>query len=237
MLKNHEKDMIKKALKYYKNYETTLGELDKIHITNLIERVNDLPVTKESKKCKNLHILNDKEMEGYCKDAGMIKPYVSDQQEKGVISFGQGSFGYDIRLGNEFEIFTPVANTPVDPKEFDKSALHHVESEDSIIIPPNSFALGYSKEKFNMPVDVFGLCVGKSTYARCGIIVNMTPIEPSWRGHLTIEISNTTPLPAKVYSGEGIAQVVFFRGNKPETTYSDKKGKYQDQGKGVQTAK
>jgi len=158
-----------------------------------------------------------------------ISPFVDDQQEDSVISYGLGSFGYDIRIGNTFEVFTDVSSSPVDPKDFDEESFVEKEVEDHIKIPPNSFVLGHAVERIGMPNDLMGVCLGKSTYARCGIIVNMTPVEPGWKGHLTIEISNTTPLPAKVYANEGIAQILFFEGDEPDMTYDDKSGKYQGQ--------
>ncbi|MBS3789260.1 dCTP deaminase [Candidatus Bipolaricaulota bacterium] len=158
-----------------------------------------------------------------------IEPFVDAQVEDGVISYGLGSFGYDIRIGNTFEVFTDVSSSPVDPKNFDDNSFVGKKVDDYIQIPPNSFVLGHAVERITMPKDLMGICLGKSTYARCGIIVNMTPVEPGWEGHLTIEISNTTPLPAKVYANEGIAQILFFEGDEPELTYADKSGKYQGQ--------
>lgn len=235
MLEKHEIGMIEKALKFYKHNELALNPLDKIHVGNLKNKVEEELAGGEKEKL-NHRIMNDKEILKICNKNDMINPFV-EQHEDGVISYGLGSFGYDIRISDSFEIFTPVANTEIDPKNFDPEALHHVENVDSVTIPPNSFALGYSVEKFNMPENVMGICLGKSTYARCGIIVNMTPIEPGWRGHLTIEISNTTPLPAVVHSNEGIAQAIFFTGKEPMASYQDKKGKYQDQEKSVNTSK
>ncbi len=176
-------------------------------------------------------ILNDREI----KEAEPLSPLITELKADGKVSYGLGSFGYDIRIDDEFRIFTDVHSTEIDPKNFNDEAFVTVEKK-TVTIPPNSFLLGKSLEEFHMPDDLFGLVVGKSTYARCGIIVNMTPIEPGWRGYLTIEVSNTTPLPAKIYAGEGIAQVVFFRGNRPEITYGDRKGKYQNQ-KGIEVAK
>lgn len=176
-------------------------------------------------------ILNDKQIA----EIKPLRPFIENLESDEAISYGLGSFGYDIRLDKEFRIFTDVHSTEIDPKNFDQSAFVKV-SKESCLIPPNSFCLGKSLEKFDMPDDLFGLVVGKSTYARCGIIVNMTPIEPGWRGYLTIEISNTTPLPAKIYAHEGIAQVIFFKGERPEVSYHDRKGKYQDQ-EGIEVAK
>ena len=176
-------------------------------------------------------ILNDRQVA----EIKPLTPFVDSLQDEDTVSYGLGSFGYDIRLDREFRIFTDVSSTEIDPKKFDQDAFVRKEGE-SCTIPPNSFCLGKSLEKFDMPNDLFGLVVGKSTYARCGIIVNMTPIEPGWKGFLTIEISNTTPLPARVYANEGIAQVIFFKGERPKVSYSDRKGKYQDQ-EGIEVAK
>lgn len=231
MLEPHEKAMISRALKFYKTNSPTVNELDKVFLGNLKDKIekNGGEKTKHTLSDNDgYHILNDLEIMDLCSEKEMIKPCL-EQHEDGVISYGLGSFGYDIRISDSFEVFSPVSNATVDPKDFDTDALYHVEDEESVTIPPNSFVLGYSVGKFNMPENVMGICLGKSTYARCGIIVNMTPIEPGWRGHLTIEISNTTPLPAKVYSNEGIAQAIFFRGKEPHANYDDKKGKYQDQ--------
>ena len=160
----------------------------------------------------------------------MIEPFEEKLVRAGVISYGLSSFGYDIRVADEFRIFTPATGqlTVVDPKLLDERALAPYQG-DVCIIPPNSFALARSVEYFRMPRNVIGLCLGKSTYARVGVITNFTPFEPNWEGHVTIEISNTTPLPAKIYANEGIAQVLFFEGEQPETSYADRKGKYQGQ--------
>lgn len=159
----------------------------------------------------------------------MIEPFCEEQVGKGVVSYGLSSYGYDIRVGREFKIFTNVNSTVVDPKNFDDNSVVDIET-DVAIIPANSFALARTVEYFKMPTDVLAICLGKSTYARCGIIVNVTPFEPGFEGHITIEISNTTPLPAKIYANEGIAQVLFLQGDTPcEVTYADKKGKYQSQ--------
>ncbi len=159
----------------------------------------------------------------------MIDPFCEEQIGKDVISYGLSSYGYDIRVGKEFKIFTNVNSTVVDPKNFDEANVIDIQS-DIAIIPPNSFALARTVEYFRMPDNVLAICLGKSTYARCGIIVNVTPFEPGFEGHITIEISNTTPLPAKIYANEGIAQVLFLEGDEPcEVTYADKKGKYQSQ--------
>jgi dCTP deaminase len=164
------------------------------------------------------------------REHGMIEPFVDGQRRAGVISYGLSSFGYDIRVADEFRIFTPATGqlTVVDPKAIDERAMVHYRGE-VCIIPPNSFALARTVEYFRIPRNVLTICLGKSTYARCGIIVNVTPFEPEWEGHVTIEISNTTPLPCKVYAEEGIAQVLFFQGDEPEISYADRQGKYQGQ--------
>jgi dCTP deaminase len=163
------------------------------------------------------------------KEHAMIEPFVDSQMRKGVISYGVSSYGYDIRVADEFKIFTNVYSAIVDPKEFDKRSMVDFKG-DVCIIPPNSFALARTVEYFRIPRNVLTLCVGKSTYARCGIITNVTPFEPEWEGYVTLEISNTTPLPAKIYANEGIAQVVFFEADTEcDISYADKKGKYQGQ--------
>jgi dCTP deaminase len=163
------------------------------------------------------------------REEGMIRPFVEKQVRKGVISYGVSSYGYDIRVAREFKIFTNINSTVVDPKNFDERSFVTVNA-DHCIIPPNSFALAKTVEYFKIPRDILTVCVGKSTYARCGIIINVTPFEPEWEGYVTLEISNTTPLPAKIYANEGIAQVLFFQGDQPcRTSYKDKKGKYQKQ--------
>jgi dCTP deaminase len=160
---------------------------------------------------------------------GMIEPFVESQVRAGVVSFGLSSYGYDIRVADEFKVFTNINSTVIDPKNFDPRSFVDVQAE-VCIVPPNSFALARTIEYFRIPRDVLTVCLGKSTYARCGIIVNVTPFEPEWEGHVTLEISNTTPLPAKIYANEGIAQVLFFQGDEPcETSYADKKGKYLKQ--------
>ena len=159
----------------------------------------------------------------------MIEPYVDSQTRQGVISYGVSSYGYDIRVADEFKIFTNVFSAIVDPKNFDPRSMIDFKG-DVCVIPPNSFALARTLEYFRIPRGVLTICVGKSTYARCGIIINVTPFEPEWEGYVTLEISNTTPLPAKIYSNEGIAQVLFFEGDEMcEESYADKKGKYQYQ--------
>jgi dCTP deaminase len=172
-------------------------------------------------------IKNDKWIKEMAKK-GMITPYEESQIKNGVISYGVSSFGYDMRVSEEFKIFTNINNTIVDPKNFDKKSFIDIKAKECII-PPNSFALSNSVEYFKIPRNILTICLGKSTYARCGIVVNVTPFEPEWEGHVTIEISNTTPLPAKIYANEGIAQVLFLEGEEPEISYKDKKGKYQAQ--------
>ena len=158
-----------------------------------------------------------------------IEPFAPGQARPGVISYGVSSYGYDVRVDRRFKVFTNARCTVVDPKQFDPLSFIDVEA-DSCLIPPNSFVLAETIEYLEIPRDILVICVGKSTYARCGIIVNVTPLEPEWRGRITIEISNTTPLPAKVYAGEGIAQLIFLRAEATcRSSYADKKGKYQDQ--------
>lgn len=165
---------------------------------------------------------------------GMIEPFEPDQvrrDEAGnrLVSYGTSSYGYDIRCSNEFKIFTNINSALVDPKNFDEDSFVHFEG-DVCIIPPNSFALARTVEYLRIPRNVLTVCLGKSTYARCGIIVNVTPFEPEWEGHVTLEFSNTTPLPAKIYANEGVAQVLFFEGDEEcETSYKDRGGKYQGQ--------
>ena len=163
------------------------------------------------------------------RDCKMIEPFVDTQVRSGVISYGLSSYGYDIRVADEFKIFTNINNTLIDPKEFDPRSFIDFQGSECIV-PPNSFALARTVEYFRIPRDVLTVCLGKSTYARCGIIVNVTPFEPEWEGTATLEISNTTPLPAKIYANEGIAQVLFFQSDEEcQTSYADKKGKYQTQ--------
>ncbi len=160
---------------------------------------------------------------------GMIEPFTEKQVREGVISYGLSSYGYDVRIADEFKIFTNINHMVVDPKDFDPRSFVDFRGE-QCIIPPNSFALARTVERFKVPRDVIVVCLGKSTYARCGIIVNVTPLEPEWEGIVTLEVSNTTPLPARIYAGEGIAQMLFFQSDEPcETSYADKKGKYQSQ--------
>jgi dCTP deaminase len=158
-----------------------------------------------------------------------IEPFAEAAHRPGTISYGVSSYGYDVRVGRKFKVFTNVHCAVVDPKDFSERSFVDIEG-DYCIIPPNSFALAETIEYFEIPRDVLAICVGKSTYARCGIIVNVTPLEPEWRGRITVEISNTTPLPAKIYANEGIAQIVFLRADRVcEVSYADKRGKYQDQ--------
>ena len=174
-------------------------------------------------------ILSDRWIRKMANEHDMISPFSEKQVREGVISYGLSSYGYDLRVADEFKIFTNVNSTIVDPKKFDERPFVSLES-DVCIVPPNSFALARSVEYFKIPRDVLTICVGKSTYARCGIIVNVTPFEPEWEGHVTLEFSNTTTLPAKIYANEGVAQMLFLQGNEPcETSYKDKKGKYQNQ--------
>lgn len=180
-------------------------------------------------------VLNDATIIDLCRTRNMIDPYVVGQvrindQNKRIISYGASSYGYDIRIADEFKIFTNALNAMVDPKDFNTTTTFITYKGDACIIPPNSFVLGKSMEFFRIPRDLMVLCVGKSTYARCGIIINVTPLEPEWEGFITLEVSNTTPNPAKIYANEGIAQVVFFRAEQPcWTSYKDKDGKYQGQ--------
>jgi len=174
-------------------------------------------------------ILSDKWIRRQAIENDIISPFIEKQKREGVISYGVSSYGYDARVSNEFKIFTNVDNAIVDPKNFTENSFV-TRNTDVCIIPPNSFVLARTVEYFKIPKDVLVVCVGKSTYARCGIIVNVTPLEPGWEGHVTLEFSNTTPLPAKIYANEGACQFLFFQGNEPcETTYADRSGKYQGQ--------
>ncbi|MFZ6016618.1 MAG: dCTP deaminase [Nitrospirota bacterium] len=167
---------------------------------------------------------------------GMIEPFNEDQVREGIISCGVSSYGYDMRIADEFKIFTNINNTIVDPKAFNPKSFIDFKG-DICIVPPNSFILGRSVEYFRIPRETIVICLGKSTYARCGIIINVTPLEPEWEGYVTIEISNTAPLPAKIYANEGIAQLLFLGGEEPcQTSYANKSGKYQAQ-KGITLAK
>ncbi len=179
-----------------------------------------------------MSIKSDKWMRRMAKE-GMIEPFEAGQvREKNgnrIISYGTSSYGYDVRCSNEFKIFTNVHSTTVDPKNFDDKSFVNITS-DVCIIPPNSFALARTVEFFRIPRNILTVCLGKSTYARCGIIVNVTPLEPEWEGHVTLEFSNTTPLPAKIYANEGVAQMLFFEADEVcETSYADRGGKYQGQ--------
>jgi dCTP deaminase len=174
-------------------------------------------------------IKSDRWIKRMAREHRMIEPFVESQIRGSAISYGVSSYGYDIRVADEFKIFTNINNTVIDPKNFDPRSFVDVKT-DVCIVPPNSFALARTIEYFRIPRDVLTICLGKSTYARCGIIVNVTPFEPEWEGTVTLEISNTTPLPAKIYANEGIAQVLFFQSDEPcEMSYKDKKGKYQAQ--------
>jgi dCTP deaminase len=181
-----------------------------------------------------MSILSDKEIRRLAVEQRMIEPFVERQVRqlddgRCVISYGLSSYGYDLRVADEFKVFTNVFNTVVDPKDFDAKSFVDVHT-DICIVPPNSFALARSIEYFRIPRDILTVCLGKSTYARCGIIVNVTPFEPEWEGRVTLEISNTTPLPAKIYANEGLAQVLFLRAAQVcQTSYADRGGKYQKQ--------
>ncbi len=176
-----------------------------------------------------MSIKSDNWIRRMAREHRMIEPFSENQVRDGVISYGVSSYGYDIRVADEFKIFTNVNSTIVDPKRFDQQSFVDFKG-DVCIVPPNSFALARTVEYFRIPRNILTICLGKSTYARCGIIVNVTPFEPEWEGTATLEISNTTPLPAKIYANEGIAQVVFFEADEIcQTSYADKKGKYQAQ--------
>jgi dCTP deaminase len=176
-----------------------------------------------------MSIMPDKWIREMALARGMIEPFVEKQTRQGVISYGLSSYGYDARVGRDFKIFTNVSSAIVDPKNFSSESFVDKET-DICVVPPNSFALASTMEYFRIPRDTLVICLGKSTYARCGIIVNVTPLEPEWEGHVTIEISNTTPLPARIYAGEGICQFLFFRSDQVcEVSYADRGGKYQKQ--------
>ena len=176
-----------------------------------------------------MSVLSDKWIKKMVKSHKIISPFVSKQIRKGKISYGLSSYGYDARVSNDFKIFTNVNSTIVDPKNFKKDGFVSKKSR-ICVIPPNSFALARTVEYFRIPENVIVICLGKSTYARCGIIVNVTPLEPGWEGHVTLEFSNTTPLPAKIYANEGVAQFIFLKGNEiPKVTYADRNGKYMKQ--------
>ena len=174
-------------------------------------------------------VLSDKTIRQLVLEKNMISPFEDKQVRDGKISYGLSSFGYDARVSEEFKIFTNVNSEIVDPKDF-KPTNFVTKNVPVCIIPPNSFALARTIERFKIPKDILVICLGKSTYARCGIIVNVTPLEPGWEGHVTLEFSNTTPLPAKIYANEGVAQFIFLKGNEaPEVTYADRNGKYMGQ--------
>lgn len=174
-------------------------------------------------------LLSDHQIRKLAENEGMIDPFVEKQRREGVISYGLSSYGYDARTADEFKIFTNIDNALVDPKDFSQQSFVDRKT-DICVIPPNSFVLSRTVEYFRIPRDVLVICLGKSTYARCGLIVNVTPLEPGWEGHVTLEISNTTPLPARVYANEGIAQFLFFKGSDIcETSYADRSGKYMGQ--------
>ena len=176
-----------------------------------------------------MSIKSDKWIKKMSLDHKMIEPFYDDETNRNSISYGLSSYGYDIRVSDEYKIFTNVNNSIIDPKSFDEKSFVDFKG-DVCIVPPNSFALARSIEYFKIPRNVLTICLGKSTYARCGIIVNVTPLEPGWEGHVTLEFSNTTPLPAKIYANEGVAQFIFLKGNEiPEFTYADRKGKYMRQ--------
>lgn len=179
-----------------------------------------------------MSVMSDKWIRERALRDNMIEPFVDGQKRDGTISYGLSSYGYDARVSPEFKIFTNVDSAIVDPKNFSSNSFVD-RTTDVCVIPPNSFALARTVEYFRIPRDVLVICLGKSTYARCGIIVNVTPLEPGWEGHVTLEFSNTTPLPAKIYANEGACQFLFLQGNEPcETSYADRAGKYMGQ-KGV----
>ena len=185
--------------------------------------------TNENEIITRPGILADHQIRELAEKEGMIEPFVEKQKNEGTISYGLSSYGYDARCSEDFKIFTNVDNAMVDPKDFSDQSFVDRKS-DICVIPPNSFVLTNTVEYFRIPKDVLVICLGKSTYARCGLIVNVTPLEPGWEGHVTLEISNTTPLPARVYANEGIAQFLFFKGSDVcETSYADRSGKYMGQ--------
>ncbi len=180
-----------------------------------------------------MSIKSDRWIREMARTSGMIEPFepgqVREVDGKSIVSYGTSSYGYDVRCSREFKVFTNIDSAIVDPKNFDESSFVS-KTSDVCIIPPNSFALARTVEYFRIPRNVLTICLGKSTYARCGIIVNVTPLEPEWEGHVTLEFSNTTPLPAKIYANEGVAQMVFFESDEPcEMSYRDRRGKYQGQ--------
>jgi len=185
-----------------------------------------------------MSLKNDRWIDFMAKKHGMIEPFVDRCVAEGIVSYGLSSFGYDMRAGTEWQLFSDLLGAVVDPKHMDPTAFARVDAEEGsyIILPPNSYALTHSVEYFKIPPNVTALCIGKSTYARCGVHVNITPLEAGWEGQVTIEISNGTRLPVRIYAGEGIAQVLFFEGEEPLVSYADRKGKYQGQ-RGVVMAK
>jgi len=187
------------------------------------------PIPENQGSHNAMAIKSDRWIRKMAMEHDMINPFNDRQVRDGVISYGVSSYGYDLRVADEFKIFTNVNSAIVDPKNFDQRSFIDVKGP-SVLIPPNSFALARSVEYFKIPRDILTICVGKSTYARCGIIVNVTPFEPEWEGFVTLEISNSTPLPAKIYSNEGLCQILFFQGDEPpDVSYKDKAGKYQKQ--------
>jgi dCTP deaminase len=204
-----------------------------------VARLARIPIQRLNHKSPNRLIFprsfmlkSDRWIRKMSKEHDMINPFSEKQVREGVISYGLSSYGYDLRVADEFKIFTNVNSTIVDPKHFDEKSFVTVQT-DICLIPPNSFALARSVEYFKIPRSVLTICVGKSTYARCGIIVNVTPFEPEWEGFVTLEISNTTPLPARIYANEGLCQILFFESDEMcEISYADRKGKYQSQ-KGI----
>jgi dCTP deaminase len=188
-----------------------------------------LQTKNEERPIMHPGILADHQIRDLAQNEGMIEPFIECQKREGMISYGLSSYGYDARCSEDFKIFTNVDNAMVDPKNFSDQSFVDRKS-DVCVIPPNSFVLTHTVEYFRIPKDVLVICLGKSTYARCGLIVNVTPLEPGWEGHVTLEISNTTPLPARVYANEGVAQFLFFKGSDVcETSYADRSGKYMGQ--------
>ena len=196
---------------------------------NVLPEQRELSLSGPKGNGRTMAIKSDRWIREQATQHGMISPFSEKQVRDGVISYGLSSYGYDLRVSDEFKIFTNVNSAVIDPKAFDERSFVSVTGE-SIIVPPNSFALAKSIEYFKIPRDVLTICVGKSTYARCGIIVNVTPFEPEWEGFVTLEISNTTPLPAKIYANEGLCQILFFQSDETcEVSYADRRGKYQNQ--------
>ncbi len=204
--------------------------MDSVKHKELLERAAASPQSADFADLAMLPgLLADHQIRELAQSKGMIDPFVEKQKRDGVISYGLSSYGYDARCSDDFKIFTNVDNALVDPKAFSNQSFVDRKT-DICVIPPNSFALTHTVEYFRIPDDVLVICLGKSTYARCGLIVNVTPLEPGWEGHVTLEISNTTPLPARVYANEGVAQFLFFKGSSAcETTYADRAGKYMGQ--------